>query len=186
MLNNLSLFFRHTFNTSDVQVAVAKIRLAGNGSVAPLSGPNKADREFTGFDRVQYALNSAKPQRMLIGRTGVYESFDRGDTLIDITSPGFTLATALAYGGMENGEAKPDIAYIGGDNGIVLREGPGRGFSPCRTMSARPEVRSPPDHHGPRQLAHRLRRRRIQRLPGNAAHELHTRPQSRKVGELDR
>ena len=128
MLNNLSLFFRHSFNTSDTQVAVAKIRLAGNGSVAPLSGLNKADREFTGFDRVQYVLNSTQPQRMLIGRTGVYESFDRGDTLIDITPPGFTQATALAYGGMENGMAKPDIAYIGGDNGIVLREGPGRGF----------------------------------------------------------
>jgi hypothetical protein len=60
----------------------------------------------------RYALNAINASRMLIGTANLYESFDQGDTLTNLSStPG--AVCALAYGGRSGGVDNPDVFYAG-------------------------------------------------------------------------
>jgi photosystem II stability/assembly factor-like uncharacterized protein len=59
------------------------------------------------------ALNAINPTRLVIaGFNSVYESFDQGDTITDLGSPGDDGA-AIAYGGKSGGVVNPDVLYVG-------------------------------------------------------------------------
>jgi hypothetical protein len=61
-------------------------------------------------------LDAFDPTRMLVGgNTNVYESVDRGDDFITLNAPGGLggRPSALAYGGKQNGVARPEIVYVG-------------------------------------------------------------------------
>ena len=57
---------------------------------------------------------------LLGGLDGLYESTDRGDTVTNVMQDGMARPVALAFGGWEGGEGKPDIAYVGTASGQVL------------------------------------------------------------------
>ena len=92
-----------------------------------IKGTNKAYTWRKGNDKVEikpefynaYVLNAIDPTRMIIGhKAGVYESFNQGDTLIDVpTSSPIVKKTsyqkALSYGGRRAGQAYPDVFYAG-------------------------------------------------------------------------
>lgn len=84
-----------------------------------LSGPTP-QRQFV----TTLAVNSADADRIVFGfRNGVYESFDRGDTLRQLNPP-FTLNTTglqpLAYGAADNA----DVIYAGSGTVVFVRTAP--------------------------------------------------------------
>jgi hypothetical protein len=90
-----------------------------------------------------YALNAIDPSRMLIGTANIYESLDRGDSLANLGFTGFFIgdnlgASPLAYGGRLNGEANPDVFYVGAGPNILHRVNSG---DPITTLSAYPGAR---------------------------------------------
>jgi hypothetical protein len=103
-------FYRITFDSAGAVVAWAfpSETLVGGGS--PPTGQ---------FD-TPVVLNASQPSRLVIGaNNGVYESYDRGDTIRSIaaglranSAPG-----AIAYGSSSN----PDILYVGADVGVWIR-----------------------------------------------------------------
>jgi hypothetical protein len=60
-------------------------------------------------------------QLLLAGETSVYESFDMGDTLIDIGGGLLGNCSCIAYGGMKNGIPNPNVVYACKDNNVYLR-----------------------------------------------------------------
>jgi hypothetical protein len=90
-----------------------------------------------------YVLNAIDPSRMLIGTANIYESLNRGDALANLGFTGFFIgdrlgASPLAYGGRLNGEANPDVFYVGAGPNIFHRADRG---GPITTLSAYPGVR---------------------------------------------
>ena len=90
-----------------------------------------------------YVLNAIDPSRMLIGTANIYESLNRGDALANLGFTGFFIgdrlgASPLAYGGRLNGEANPDVFYVGAGPNIFHRVDRG---GPITTLSAYPGVR---------------------------------------------
>jgi hypothetical protein len=80
---------------------------------------------------------------MLIGTANIYESLNRGDTLANLGFTGFFIgdrlgSSPLAYGGRLNGEANPDVFYVGAGPNIFHRVNIG---DPITTLSAYPGVR---------------------------------------------
>ncbi len=105
---------------------------------------------------VPFATNSVDRNRIAIGTEYLYESTDQGETLqvvngINRTAPGTYVPampfgndatgvfpaqiTALAYGGMQNGQASPEVLYVGTENGdvYVRRAGAPTGAMPALT-----------------------------------------------------
>jgi hypothetical protein len=75
------------------------------------------------------ALNEVQPTRLIVaGGNSLYESFDRGETLIEI-GPGLVVnapvsgiaANPIVYGGVLNGVANPDVLWVGSLNIVALR-----------------------------------------------------------------
>jgi hypothetical protein len=114
-------FIRQTVNANNVVLATDPVQLkivagAGKGKHLPEFDPG-----IGGYQ--QFVLNTIDPSRMLIGTTYLYESFDRGDTLVNLGSVGafvggsagfqIPAGRALAYGGRLNGVAYPDVIYAG-------------------------------------------------------------------------
>ena len=90
-----------------------------------------------------YVLNAVDPSRMLIGTANIYESLDRGDSLANLGFTGSfigdTVGSApLAYGGRLNGEANPDVFYVGAGANIFHRVNSG---DPITILSAYPGIR---------------------------------------------
>jgi hypothetical protein len=93
--------------------------LAKNG--LPVSG------DSLGFYQ-PYVIDTADPTRLLTGTPGgnIYESQDMGDNFAVRTTASIGSVTALAYGGVLNGVANPDVAYVGsggpsGSGAVYLR-----------------------------------------------------------------
>lgn len=66
-------------------------------------------------------LNTLTPTRLILGaKNGVYESFDQGDTVIEIVPPVKVNETGpdiIAYGAAGN----PDVLYVGSENQVFVR-----------------------------------------------------------------
>jgi hypothetical protein len=106
-----------------------------------VAGPG-AGQNLLAFDPfVQFynpiAVNSVDSTRLLIGTTGLYESFDRGDTLTNLnfsngsyvggTSVSSLIANdgygqPMVYGGRLGRVANPDVIWAGIGNQVVYRE----------------------------------------------------------------
>ena len=107
----------------------------------PLAKPETPNDKYSAlvtFDRSHsgiFALNNlaGEGSRMLVGGQGLYESSDGGTTareilLIDPSGTAHTGVWTIAYGAMQDGVPKPDVAYAGlGDGTLWLRK-PGGSF----------------------------------------------------------
>ena len=67
--------------------------------------------------------NSVVGGRLLLaGENSVYESYDRGDTLLDIGGlSNLSNCSCIAYGGMRNGIKNPNVVYACKGNAVYLR-----------------------------------------------------------------
>ena len=83
----------------------------------------QSDRAFDGFTSIPYTLSATAPSRMVLARNLVYESLNRGDTILPLADPlnGNYSVTALAYGGKEAGVNKDDVLYIARGNQVSIR-----------------------------------------------------------------
>jgi hypothetical protein len=100
-----------------------------------VAGRGKGQNLFNFDPNIQFyqpfVLNSVDPTRMLIGTAQLYESFNQGDSLIDLNGfNGFFVGNGLygqpmVYGGMLSGKAYPDVLYAGIGPQIVFRQSAG-------------------------------------------------------------
>jgi len=139
---NFGLFRRSSWDASN--------NLVGNFIPVQLritSGPGSGLTLFQVDPNIQfyqpYVLNTIDPSRMLIGTANIYESLNRGDSLANLGFTGFFIgdrlgSTAMAYGGLLNGEANPDVFYVGAGPNIFHRVNIG---DPIITLSAYPGTR---------------------------------------------
>jgi hypothetical protein len=92
---------------------------------------NNAEAQLDNFFPI--ALNDyiVRPKALLFGITGVYESFDTGTHINDVTPSGIkSFVTSLAYGT----QTKPFAAYVGSIAGqLFVRSTPGATFQPMTT-----------------------------------------------------
>jgi hypothetical protein len=132
-------YFKNYPPQIDGNVPLASI----NTPTTNYSGLNNVDRatilgfQPTGTDNYfPFALNSlgsfsdvslTDPEPLLYGMTGIYESFDRGSTVLDVSPPGMSgNVKAIAYGSENNVYA----AYFSTDSGqIWMRNGFGQIFA---------------------------------------------------------
>jgi RTX calcium-binding nonapeptide repeat (4 copies) len=153
MQNNFSTFYRSAFDASDTQLDIgnthgrtnqqdalsvrkdflsATVLLSSPATPGDwLSGLNDADFAFANspaFNGVPFVLNDIDPKRLLIGRTGLYESLNQGDTIRNITPAGMPMVTALAYGGFDGIVPNADLAYVGAGPNLYLRTSATSGF----------------------------------------------------------
>jgi len=139
---NFGFFNRTTWDASNT-------RLGGFTQVQLriTSGPGTGLTLFQFDPNIQfyqpYVLNTIDSSRMLIGTANIYESLNRGDTLANLGFTGFFIgdrlgSSPLAYGGRLNGEANPDVFYVGAGPNIFHRVNIG---DPITTLSAYPGVR---------------------------------------------
>jgi hypothetical protein len=136
------------------------VPLQAPGSFIPYSGLNLADAQTmstNGTYSVSYPfiLNTLSgitdPEPLLLGMTGIYESFDGGNTVANLSPPGMTgNVKGLAYGSSNSGLA----AYFTTDTGqIWVRNNPGQTFAFVPPPSwgfdvyARKIVMDPDDYH---------------------------------------
>jgi photosystem II stability/assembly factor-like uncharacterized protein len=131
MDNNFHQFYRRGFHRGDAQPAeTVRIALAKPvAGAAMYSGLNEADQTvFSGSlsKRIPYTLDAVDSSRLLLGYYGLYESFNRGDTIRELDSSKFggisTPVSAVAYGGMENGQRQPNVLYVARANRIFARQ----------------------------------------------------------------
>lgn len=68
-------------------------------------------------------LNAVDPTRLIIGgANGTYESFDQGETLMEVgTGIGVNTPDAVAYGGRMGGSDNLDVLYVGSGNDVFVR-----------------------------------------------------------------
>lgn len=74
-------------------------------------------------------LNAIEPARLLIGTPNLYESSDRGDSLIMIGAMGApvggnTFGSPMAYGARRGGMDHPDVLYVGAGASLFHRSVP--------------------------------------------------------------
>jgi hypothetical protein len=92
---------------------------------------------------------TTNPEPMLFGMTSIYDSFDRGDNLINDSPPGMIgFVRSMAYGTVNSAEA----AYFTTDSGqIFVRNNPGQSFAsvpePHGLAIPRKIVMDPDDYH---------------------------------------
>jgi hypothetical protein len=67
-----------------------------------------------------YVLNNLVSSRMLIGSSSIYESLDKGDSLINLGTTGAPIS-ALSYGSRLNGTEFPGAFYVGAGTNIYHR-----------------------------------------------------------------
>jgi len=118
MGNNFDTFERATYNSSNQLVANSRTTLTLASAATPAvveSGLNASDRAFAGFTRIPYQINPIDPEYLLVARTGVYVSANRGDIVTDITpAAGINgQVSAVLYGGALAGTPVRDLAYVG-------------------------------------------------------------------------
>jgi hypothetical protein len=120
-------------NTGGLTLAQA---LFSNPAVDASSGPFAA-----GVDGFPFVIDAVDPQRILVGTNYLYESFDGGNTLTELggvippqngqppvllgpvgtgginSPPALNGVSAMAYGGMLNGQPWSDVVYLGTNGG---------------------------------------------------------------------
>jgi len=101
-------FQRVTYNSS---------RSIINEHTITLTNPNFKPQFYTPI-KVNSVIGG---QLLLAGETSVYESFDMGDTLVDIGGGLLGNCSCIAYGGMKNGIPNPKVVYACKDNNVYLR-----------------------------------------------------------------
>lgn len=124
----LQTFLRQTYDAHNMLLGTAPVRLVVNGS----GGLTLSQVDPTIPAVTPYVLNAVDPTRLLLGTSYLYESMNQGD-LLDPLAGGAAvgMVTALAYGGMMDGVANADVAYVGtaGDNPLLLRTAAGGDFT---------------------------------------------------------
>jgi hypothetical protein len=104
--------YRHKFDATNG---------AGNqpppGGQLALAGLDATEKSVT------FALNTVAGDRLLFGGTHVYESVDGGSTVAKVLPrpPGATGGIRMVCGGMENGTAQPEVAYVAFGSQLWLR-----------------------------------------------------------------
>lgn len=137
---NLANFYRAVYDSSNNFVS-------GVFPALTVIGGNPLEGQFI----TPIAANTEDSDRLLIGAdNGLYESFDQGDTIEEI-SPGLRVngrnGSAMSYGSRGNA----DIAYVGacigvcadsadGADGLYVRSGPGQTFNHVFPAGADGEV----------------------------------------------
>ena len=123
-------FRRSTYDASNMLLAETFPALEVIGGGAP----------FQGSFVTPIALDTVEPARLVIvGSDSIYESFDRGDTLLEI-GPGLgTGQHAVVYGGSRDGLKNPDVLYVGRQSTVYARLTAGGALIP--TTYAGGEVR---------------------------------------------
>jgi hypothetical protein len=157
--SNIKYLHRRVFNPSNTQITDSSYNHGSD--LVPLASPGTPDVVYSGLRNADtnpdhdingtFALNASPfaKARMLVGTYdtamgGLYESFNGGQTLFDLTGnfsflPAVNVST-FAYGGGENGSFNADVIYVslyynvtvGGhphlNNVLFLRDGPGGEF----------------------------------------------------------
>ena len=92
----------------------------------PLAGLDPAEKSVT------FALNTAAGDRLLFGGIHAYESVDGGATVTKVLPrpSGATGGIRMVCGGMENGTAHPEVAYVAFGSQLWLRPAGSSQFSP--------------------------------------------------------
>ncbi|MCI0537323.1 MAG: MSCRAMM family adhesin SdrC, partial [Verrucomicrobiales bacterium] len=100
--------------------------------------PNSAsDQTFTGFDPIPFAVNAVESDRLILGRTRLYRSHDRGLTIAPFGSATPTaFVTALAYGGREGEVPVPDVIYVARGRSLYMSSDDGGSFKGGRPEGA--------------------------------------------------
>jgi hypothetical protein len=136
MGNNFQTFFRQEFNSNGTAAAKPQRILLARGpddirQGNALTGLDQADRALQDYRTIPLVVNAVDPKRLALGFDGVYESFDRGDTIQMLKQPSGQPApvSALAYGGMSKGKANADVLYVARGNQVFVREGSGSKFT---------------------------------------------------------
>jgi Ca2+-binding RTX toxin-like protein len=103
----------------------------------------KVDQQFIGggdFEYIPLAVNAVRPDRIALGRIGVYESIDgsRGDNITIVGDPTTEsdIVTALAYGGRRGGVDAPDVLYVARGGKITVRQAGGAFVSQDAALAA--------------------------------------------------
>ncbi len=113
---NLGSFRRRTYNSANgiVSTVFPALTLTGGG------GPFR--KLFTHPLR----LNAVDQTRIIFGSSSnLYESFDRGDTVVEVVLTNGLNGHAFAYGGRRGGIANEEVLYAGSNGRIFLRTNAG-------------------------------------------------------------
>ncbi len=94
---------------------------ATNGTVDGW-GTDAALARGSGFEYVPMVVNEVAPDRLLLGRAQVYRSMDHGDTITPLNTGALlpTKVSALAYGGRDNLDTRPNVIYVARGNNVIV------------------------------------------------------------------
>ncbi len=147
-----SEFVRGAFSISGKPLTEVKLASAQTPDKVG-SGLSASDQAASGGSYIPFALDTADPQRLLIGFNDLYVSTNQGDVITKVTPSGVQGPfTALVYGGTSAGTADPDVAFAGTSGGqVFVSTDAGTTFNPAWTFASGSVVRSialdPSDWH---------------------------------------
>ncbi len=119
---NLGAFRRRTYNAAGTLLSTQTPTLTVS------SGAALAAQFYTPL-----RVNAIDGQRLIVGAAnGAYESFNRGDTLVQLGTSSVN-RNALAYGGRRLGVDNPDVLYVGAGAQVFVRTVSGGTLSPAAT-----------------------------------------------------
>lgn len=140
MSNNFTSFYRRDFtnpSNPDSFSSQTTLALKSSAAAANYSGLDSTqnlglgtDQAFTGFQRIPFAVNAVNSSWLLMGRTMVYASTDKGDTIRTIAAAApTTYVTALVYGGFEGATGKAGVmvmargntVFVSSDDGVTFK-----------------------------------------------------------------
>ncbi len=114
----LQSFTRHTFGSNNVEISRTEPAL--NIVSGPGTGSTILDYDSTRQFNNPFILNRYNPQRILIGTSSLYESFDQGESLDNLGSLGAPVS-AMSYGSALNGVTYAGAFYVGAGATIYHR-----------------------------------------------------------------
>src|SRR5262245_23845224 len=125
---NLGSFRRQTYDANNNLVSSVSLPLP-----RPLvGGGDQLQPQFV----TPLELNAINPMRLVIGGSNhVYESFDQGNTITQISGPGAN-RNAMAYGGRSSGADNQDVRYVGSATQVFLRTTAGAALAPTAALPA--------------------------------------------------
>ncbi|MBU6398951.1 MAG: LEPR-XLL domain-containing protein, partial [Verrucomicrobia bacterium] len=161
MGNNFGTFYRLTFDNTNTQLSKASVWLStpanllasGYTLAGKLSALNATDKGLS-FDTIPFVVNAVDPSKLLLGYTGLYESANTkvgslagpdsqpGDAVVMLNQDLNNKVTALAYGGMFNGVANPNVIYVARGNSISVREAGGNVFARTTAIAGAGAIQS--------------------------------------------
>ena len=124
-------FFRRSFDATGKLVpgSLQPLNMRISPASAPFSGLTDADAKVN-LATIPFAINAVDPSRLVLGLNSLYESFDRGETITDITPAGaFGVpgpvsnlgGVGIAYGGRLGGMGYANVLYVGVGNKLYFR-----------------------------------------------------------------